>query len=85
MHSSEYKVVKDSKWKYSSSANPRRGLHDYCRLIEFDKELSEEEKKEVTKRLDEEENCPAGQGRVISRRTSNPNELSFSCFLDSSD
>ena len=33
-------VTSDTGWKYSSWANPRRGLHDYERRIEFERDLT---------------------------------------------
>lgn len=35
----------DTGWQYSSSANPRRGYHDFVRYIEFNEGVTEEAQK----------------------------------------
>lgn len=57
-------IVKDSQWRYTQYANPRRGWHDYYRLIKTWRSLTKEELELMIKYLDSAKDCPAGQKRV---------------------
>lgn len=77
-----HKVVEDTGWKYSSSAQPSRGLHDYERRVKFDKDLTEfqEGVLEETIRLYDNPGYCHWSFRKLS-----PGQYLFTSTMDSSD
>lgn len=76
------KIISDSGWKSQGLTSKQRiGLHDYYRIIEFEREPSDEELLNIRKHL-ETDDCPGWTGVHASKQDSN--KYFFTTCWDSS-
>ena len=82
---------KDTGWRYTKSARPDRGYHDYERLIQFNRRLSESELFALQSYfdLDKESKTPYHYGGLVATLVSidetGNHAYRFECSCDSSD
>jgi len=79
-HISGAKIMKDTGWHvvYHSP----RGITDYVRFIEFDKDVSDDSRYSLCKYLHEE---GIGNFKVVAYSKEDPRVIKFSTTYDSSD
>lgn len=83
------KIIADTEWCHNKLTSiPRRGINDYERTISFERELSDDELKEICKELQDDKDCPGWTG-VRGRRIDMPKDdlfiYRFYTTWDSSD
>jgi len=77
-------VERDTLWEDDArTSNHSRGLHDYCREITFQRELTDEESKKICEFL--HLNDSPGWTGVTCHTTDNINKYRFTTTWDSSD
>lgn len=74
-------IVEDTGWKYSASANPNRGYHDYERTVVFSKAINEKQLEDALKMIQDRQPGYCGWSKKIVRE----NAYRFTSTLDSSD
>lgn len=78
----EVNVSRDTGWNYAPTARPNRGIHDYERLVEFERELTADEEKKFHSLMHEKDN--PGYCYWSFRRVG-PGAYSMKTTYDSSD